>query len=96
MKNTVRMIFCISISSQTIPIAPIWRNKENGAWTWSDGETFSYTNWASGEPNDQSDSEAYAMFYFKYTDGTWNDGDGSLISEGNGNNDCPFICEWDS
>lgn len=51
------------------------------------GEKAVYENWASGEPNNQSYAEDYAMFYSAFTDGTWNDGrfDGTA-----------FICEWDT
>ena len=56
-----------------------------GEWTWCNGEEFTYTNWASGEPNNQSE-EDYAIVYadnFK-----WNDGGASTILN--------YICEWDS
>lgn len=69
-------------------------DKDNeGTWVWVTGEPVSYTNWHSGEPNHENSNEDYAMFYFKYSDGTWNDGDfgGRTVSGGTA-----FICGWDT
>lgn len=65
---------------------------EEGEWAWITGERVRYTNWHSGEPNSENSNEDYAMFYFKFDDGTWNDGDfgGGTVQGGN-----VFICEWD-
>lgn len=60
-----------------------------GNWKWVDGTSTAYTNWHSGEPNNQNGNEHYAMFYEKFQDGTWNDADG-IIDAG-----CAYICEWD-
>lgn len=60
-----------------------------GSWKWVNGEQSPYTNWHSGEPNNQNGNEQYAMFYQKFDDGTWNDGDGLIDA------DCAYICEWD-
>lgn len=60
-----------------------------GNWKWVNGAQSSYINWHSGEPNNQNGNEDYAMFYQKFDDGTWNDGDG-IIDVG-----CAYICEWD-
>ncbi len=66
---------------------------EEGTWVWVNGEPVEYTNWHSGEPNSENTNEDYAMFYWKYTDGTWNDGDfGGKTNSGG----TAFICEWDS
>lgn len=66
-------------------------SEEEGMWKWVTGEEVDYTNWHSGEPNGENEDEDYAMFYFKYDDGTWNDGDfnGRTVNGGNA-----FICEW--
>lgn len=62
-----------------------------GNWTWNNGEDVSYTNWHRNEPNGENSNEDYAMFYYKYSDGTWNDGDfGSRTVSGG----TAFICEW--
>lgn len=60
-----------------------------GNWKWVDGTSTAYTNWHSGEPNNQDGIEHYAMFYEKFQDGTWNAADG-IIDAG-----CAYICEWD-
>ena len=60
-----------------------------GNWKWVGGTSTAYTNWHSGEPNNQNGNEHYAMFYEKFQDGTWNDADG-IIDAG-----CAYICEWD-
>lgn len=60
-----------------------------GNWKWVDGTSIAYTNWHSGEPNNQDGIEHYAMFYEKFQNGTWNDADG-IIDAG-----CAYICEWD-
>ena len=60
-----------------------------GNWKWVDGTSTAYTNWHSGEPNNQDGIEHYAMFYEKFQDGAWNDADG-IIDAG-----CAYICEWD-
>lgn len=63
-------------------------------WKWVTGENVDYTNWSSGEPNnDGNGEENYAEFYYKYTDGTWNDGN---FNNGTTNDKCNFICEWDA
>ncbi len=64
---------------------------ESGAWKWSSGEPVIYTNWGGVEPNNEGGDEAYGMFYFKFVDGSWNDGDfDSTVGGGKA-----FICEWD-
>lgn len=65
---------------------------EEGSWVWVNGETADYLNWHSGEPNGESSSEDYAMFYYKYDDGAWNDGD---FGRNTANGGIAFICEWD-
>ncbi len=66
-------------------------SEEEGAWEWVNGEPVTYTNWHSSEPSNDNSNEDYAMFYWKYNDGTWNDGDFSGSTVG----DKVFICEWD-
>lgn len=65
--------------------------EEEGNWKWSNGEESSYTNWHEGEPNAESAEEDFAMYYYKYPDGTWNDGD---FGGGTVNSGTVFICEW--
>ena len=64
---------------------------KEGNWVWENGENSKYTNWALGEPNDTSGGEDYAMFYWKYTNGEWNDGN---FGHGTEADDQSYICEW--
>ncbi len=55
-----------------------------GRWSWVSGSSSTYTNWASGEPNDSDGDEDCAINNHNY--GTsWNDIDCD--------NTYPFICE---
>ncbi len=66
-------------------------NTQEGDWRWVTGEPVSYTNWHAGEPNRESAQEDYGMFYFKFRDGTWNDGSfGGSVGDSK-----TFICEWE-
>lgn len=65
--------------------------REEGVWEWVTGEPVEYLNWSWGEPNDEYGYEDYAMFYWEYTNGTWNDGS---FSDATGNAGFNFICEW--
>lgn len=67
--------------------------ENEGTWEWCTGEEVSYTNWHSGEPNGGYSSEDCGLFYYKYTDGTWNDGD---FGNHTANSGSAFICEWGS
>lgn len=66
-------------------------NLEEGSWYWVCDES-SYTNWHFDEPNNENSNEDYAMFYWKFNNGTWNDGN---FGKGTESDDCNFICEWD-
>ena len=66
-----------------------------GTWKWVTGEKVDYVNWNDGEPNSENSIEDYAMFYYKFESGTWNDGN---YGRGTVNDGTPihFICEWDN
>lgn len=49
------------------------------------------TNFNPGEPNAQNVNEDYAMFYTRFTDGTWNDGNFGGSPAGGG---VAYICQW--
>ena len=66
--------------------------ENEGNWQWCTNESVVYTNWAPGEPNNENKKEHYAMFYYKFSDGAWNDGDFGSSTENGGT---AFICEWD-
>ena len=55
-----------------------------GKWQWVTGEEYNYSNWSSGEPNNQG-NEDYALMK---SNGKWNDG--HLERE-----NWSFVCEWD-
>jgi len=63
--------------------------KTNDSWTWVTGEPLNFINWAQGEPGTD---EMYGMFYWKFLDGKWNDGD---FGKGTDSGGTAFICEWD-
>lgn len=47
---------------------------QEGVWKWVTGEAWSYTRWASGEPNNDAWYDISGEDYLeKYVDGTWND-----------------------
>jgi len=69
-------------------------SESEGNWKWVNNDTNSYTNWASNEPNSENLNEDYAMFYYKYKDGKWNDGDFSESSGHTIKDTSAFICEW--
>lgn len=68
-------------------------NENEGIFKWVNDEQIIYSNWHQGEPNSENSHEDYGMFYYKFDDGTWNDGD--FEYDGTANDTVAFICEWD-
>nr|MCR4990577.1 hypothetical protein [Lachnospiraceae bacterium] len=66
--------------------------EENAEWRWVTDEDIDYENFYETEPNRENPGEIYAMFYYKFTDGTWNDGDFGHKTNSGGK---AYICEWD-
>lgn len=65
-----------------------------GGWRWITGETWSYTNWAQGEPNNrwnqsQQDRTHFMIYNYDYQSGTWDDDDKTGVMNG-------YIVEWNS
>ena len=58
-----------------------------GTWKWVTGETWSYTNWASGQPDNSSKKEHYLEFNLGFGNRVWND-ISATTTQG-------YICEWD-
>lgn len=80
---------------------------EDSAWRWITAESFDYSNWASGQPDNFRNCENALMVYRNNNPmntsgsgfGRWND----LSSDGNCNGEAffgvdnfGFICEWDN
>ena len=63
-----------------------------GDWEWSNGESFSYANWGTNEPDNVGNQDYGAMLTFL------SDGSGFRIDEGQWDDtnsaNLPFICEW--
>ena len=55
-----------------------------GVWAWVSGETWSYSNWGSGEPNNSGNEDYVTM----RTDGFWNDWSSTGTAY--------YIVEWDT
>lgn len=80
--------------------------KSNGEWAWITGETFSYTNWSSRQPDNYTAKSENALMMYRNTNpystsylGEWNDinADGTVNSETFfGVSNIGFVCEWDS
>lgn len=66
--------------------------KRVGDWRWVTGEPFEYANWHRGEPS-RSGRERYGMYFYKHTDGTWNDS--HFYEDAEVDPGCSYICEWD-
>lgn len=79
--------------------------KVDRKWKWVSGEEFSYTNWASGQPDNYSTYTEDALMMYRNRNpgassplGSWNDlkSDGTCVGqEFFGLNNFGFICEWD-
>ena len=62
---------------------------DGSTWNWVTGEAWDYTNWNSGEPNNQHGDE---WFGHLYSGMHWND----LNNEDTGHYHSGFYCEWDT
>ena len=62
--------------------------RENDVWKWVTGETWGYTNWLSGEPDNYQGKEDKLNYY--NTNGKWNDAPNTDIGLKR------FICEWET
>lgn len=58
----------------------IWlgANRLAGDFAWMSGEPWDYTNWAEGEPNNETGSESYLMMYRSDGKWGWNDAEVSV------------------
>ena len=74
------------VNGETIWLGGFRLEDGKNVWGWTDGSAWGYTNWKSGEPNDSSGTEDFAMMnYGTHPKGSWNDG---KIVENYG-----FICQ---
>ena len=75
------------------------KSDNSGNYSWVTGEVFSFTNWATGEPNNVHNSQFTAMMYTHNASvhaGLWNDeNENGRDWSGYYLSDFGFICEWD-
>lgn len=72
-------------------------------WYWITGESFTYTNWGEGEPNNQDGSEGFLQIYAKSINrkvlGDWNDASDSGAAYSDdfySLKNTGYIVEWDN
>jgi len=59
--------------------------KQGGSWHWSDGSAFSYSNWATDQPDNYGGTENYIQFYSDHSlmANTWNDAPNNTTGDPN-------------
>ncbi|OUM66913.1 hypothetical protein PIROE2DRAFT_59085 [Piromyces sp. E2] len=72
--------------------------RDGSTWKWITDEPFSYTNWASGQPDNWYKDEDKLHIYKERSYGYWNDvnGNGASEEEFFYLKNFGFICEWDN
>lgn len=60
-----------------------------GTWVWSNGESWSYTNWSQNQPD--NGSGVVQNYLAMWIDGAWDDGFRPDRTAGNS-----YLCEWDA
>lgn len=62
--------------------------EKEGTWKWVTGESFKFTDWYSGQPDDYGTGEDYLSTYYgtQWNDYS-NDSDGGVVKG--------YVCEWD-
>ena len=62
----------------------------SSGWKWITGETWKYTNWADGQPDNNYNVEEHLQFAESKYPGKWNDNSGADTTWSFG-----FVVEWD-
>lgn len=52
-----------------------------GTWTWTNGDPFSYTNWWVGEPNNVNGNENFLALDFRGSAWRWNDAPDNVFTQ---------------
>ncbi len=66
-----------------------YREDDNTVWMWVTGETWDYTNWGDGEPNNSSNVVSNENRTVLWSGGYWND-----LNDDNTSESAGYICEW--
>lgn len=68
--------------------------QSDGTFRWVDGDELSYTDWMTGEPNNETGDEDYLVMFIVNGEWVWSDVPNDL-SAYYGENTVGFVCEWD-
>ena len=77
----------------TLTDTQVWTggNLSNGSWTWTDGSSWQFTNWAKSEPSKKEDF-IELVFIPPELNWTWKTGQWNNLK---GSRKIPYVCQYD-